>query len=577
MHGFAFRMNIDLKPFERISPYPSFKTNGRLAVAVLFLFPALFAPSVSAFEFGNEKFHGALDTTLSYGAIWRVQHQDPELIGIANGGKANTVTGDDGDRNYDTGMVSRAFKATHDLQLDYSYFSTFVRASYFYDFENIDNHKLTDAEQRGAGRDFQFLDAYLQGKFKPWGHGLAIRAGKQVVSWGESTFIQNGINAINPVDVSKLRVPGSELREALLPSKMVWSSLELTHRLNVEGFYLAQWDRIKFDTCGSYFSTSDVACEDGADTITSGFGLAPEGTPSQAVRRLDDRNPPNGGQHGAAIHYLVPHSKNTEVGLYYLKYHSRLPYVSGKSRNPGQAPLYYFEYPKNIHLYGASFNTMLGGIAFQGEYSHRTNMPIAIEGFEVLASAQYAPFSQLGAVNGPGQEVRGYRRYNVGQYQGTLTYAVGPRNPFFANQWTIVAEGAATKVYGMPRPNQLRFEAPGTDLPGGVVAGAPGVQKTGWASSFSWGYVLTTNVTYNQALGEINLSPFVSYAHDVHGTTPSPINNFVEDRRAFTGGLRSDYLNSIFTELSYTIFYGAGRRNVLNDRDFVSANVKYAF
>jgi hypothetical protein len=31
-----------------------------------------------------------------------------------------------------------------------------------------------------------------------------FRVGKQVVSWGESTFIQGGINAINPVDVSRL-------------------------------------------------------------------------------------------------------------------------------------------------------------------------------------------------------------------------------------------------------------------------------------------------------------------------------------------------------------------------------------
>ena len=35
-----------------------------------------------------------------------------------------------------------------------------------------------------------------------------VRLGKHVLNWGESTFIQNGINAVNPFDVSKLRVPG---------------------------------------------------------------------------------------------------------------------------------------------------------------------------------------------------------------------------------------------------------------------------------------------------------------------------------------------------------------------------------
>ena len=34
-----------------------------------------------------------------------------------------------------------------------------------------------------------------------------------MINWGESTFIQGGINAINPVDVSALRVPGAELRD----------------------------------------------------------------------------------------------------------------------------------------------------------------------------------------------------------------------------------------------------------------------------------------------------------------------------------------------------------------------------
>ena len=43
-----------------------------------------------------------------------------------------------------------------------------------------------------------------------------LRIGRQVLSLGESTFIPNGINVVNSADLSKLRVPGSELKEALL-------------------------------------------------------------------------------------------------------------------------------------------------------------------------------------------------------------------------------------------------------------------------------------------------------------------------------------------------------------------------
>ncbi len=45
---------------------------------------------------------------------------------------------------------------------------------------------------------------------------LDVRVGRQVVNWGEATFIQ-GINVLNPIDVSAFRRPGAEIKEGLLP------------------------------------------------------------------------------------------------------------------------------------------------------------------------------------------------------------------------------------------------------------------------------------------------------------------------------------------------------------------------
>jgi hypothetical protein len=53
-----------------------------------------------AFEFGQGDWNGNLDTTLSYGLIWRVQDRDERLIGTANGGTARSVNYDDGNLNY---------------------------------------------------------------------------------------------------------------------------------------------------------------------------------------------------------------------------------------------------------------------------------------------------------------------------------------------------------------------------------------------------------------------------------------------------------------------------------------------
>ena len=44
---------------------------------------------------------------------------------------------------------------------------------------------------------------------------LSIRFGKQVLSWGESLFIQGGNSVINPIDVSAIRAPGAELKKLL--------------------------------------------------------------------------------------------------------------------------------------------------------------------------------------------------------------------------------------------------------------------------------------------------------------------------------------------------------------------------
>ncbi|MFX6760145.1 DUF1302 family protein, partial [Acinetobacter baumannii] len=62
----------------------------------------------------------------------------------------------------------------------------------------------------------------------------SVRVGKQVVSWGESTFIQNSINSINPMDVAAVRRPGSEIKEGLIPVNMLYLSQGISDALTVE-------------------------------------------------------------------------------------------------------------------------------------------------------------------------------------------------------------------------------------------------------------------------------------------------------------------------------------------------------
>jgi hypothetical protein len=88
------------------------------------------------------------------------------------------------------------------------------------------------------------LDALITGRFAPEGIDLAVRVGRQVINWGESTFISNGINVINPVDPARIRSPGVALRDALLPVLAAWTSVSITPHLTVESCYLFKFDPI---------------------------------------------------------------------------------------------------------------------------------------------------------------------------------------------------------------------------------------------------------------------------------------------------------------------------------------------
>src|SRR3990172_3160265 len=166
------------------------------ALAVMLVLSA--AGSSQAFQFKNESGSetGSFDTTISIGAMWRMQDQDPALIGITNGGTARSVNEDDGDLNYDRGdLVSLMTKATHDFEVKYKTYGVFIRGTYFYDYAAARNkEELGPVAEDRLIKEADLLDAYAWAGFTVAGRKLNLRGGRQVVSWGESTFIPNGIN-----------------------------------------------------------------------------------------------------------------------------------------------------------------------------------------------------------------------------------------------------------------------------------------------------------------------------------------------------------------------------------------------
>ncbi len=105
------------------------KASGLLALGAAVY--VLFSTPAQPAEFEKGDLSLSLDTTVSYGLTYRLNDRDPRLIGLANGGSAFSVNADDGNLNYDTGLVSNLPRIISELELKYGNFGAFVRASGF--------------------------------------------------------------------------------------------------------------------------------------------------------------------------------------------------------------------------------------------------------------------------------------------------------------------------------------------------------------------------------------------------------------------------------------------------------------
>lgn len=548
------------------------------------------------FELKDGEVTGSLDTTVSYGALWRVTGKDSRLIARQKGGDRNSANYDNGDDNYDRGdMVSSIFRVSNDLDLNYKNFGAFFRVSSFYDhsIQNKDFDPL-QADQKvmrnRLGHDYEIYDAYVRGKFNILDHNVGVRLGKQVISLGESTFIPNGLNALNPVDVGKLRTPGAELKEAFLPTQMLQVTFDMTENISVELINKFQFKESRPEPNGSYFSANDFLTPGGSKVLLQS-GAAAEGSPVR-INRGPDKKAKDTGQYAVVLRMLTPELNNTEFGLYAMNYHSSAPSIAGKTGAaagafPGGMPTtatYNAEYVENIRLYGLSFNT-LGplGVALQGEYSYRPNQPlnlVANNTLNALLAQNGSAFNTGIGLIGPNAEVVGYKKVKMHQFQMTATQTLGR----YLGASQIIAVGEAGYTY-LDLPKGIDFNGTGVDFTT-TPAGATGVTSNrGILTKNSYGYRAALRATYNNAIGAVNLTPRIAFQHDLRGTSPT----FSQNTQAVTVGITADYQNNISADLSYTNFFAGetigattvggfkSTNQALGDRDFIAATVSYAF
>lgn len=568
---------------------------------------------------------GRLDNTVTMGAAWRLEKQNPDLIGRSNvtadgvQGRAFSTNADDGNLAFDKGdMISGGIKLNSTLYLNWGDWGAKVRGSYLYDFV-LSDKKFLDPEdfagppgrlygpddlkrrrnqlQDRLGNDATLLEGFIFNSFEMFDRYVSVRLGHQVVNWGESALVLNGLNSIVAANAAKLRVPGVDLSEVFIPMGMVWASTDLTDNISVEGFYQYDWVATQPDPAGSFFGTNDFATY-GGETAEIAFGGCPEMSApgacaaaplGSAIPRSATRKPDEGGQGGVALRAFVERFGGIDLGLYAANYHSRLPVVSGRAAPLGleaAAPKaeYFVEYPEDIKLFGVSFNTMLpfGGMALQGEYSLKQDQPLQLEDVEILIAGLRTPLpSQLGPF-GPNEVIQGWRRHDVSQWDISTTKIFGPSPWLPYDQALFLLEVAGSHVHGLPSGSELLYDGPATFLPNDPrIAAAQGLPRTqqseGYATAFSWGYRMALRTSFNNVLGRFLVEPTVVFAHDVNGTSATPILNFVQGRKSLRMGVSASYLNVWELGVGYQRYWGGGSFNLIEDRDNVSLSLGYSF
>lgn len=579
-----------------------------LAVAGLALLGTLPLGLAQAFQVRSGDWTTSLDTTVSYGVSYRMEGQDDKLIARANGGSGSNsglINSDDGNLNFRKGdLFSEMVKVVSEMDLRYQErHGVFIRGRAFYDFELEDDSRrhreISDGGLDEAGSSVDLLDAFVYGSWTVGERDLNARLGRQVINWGEGLFYQNGIGATNPVDINALRAPGSEVKEAYMPTFMVYGSFELRDNLTVEGYWQPgkAWEASKIDPCGTYFSTLDPLGEDceylsaaplqeqitgrvgealafdspaaaqaWADSLAPGLvnNLLRGYIPTTFIPRAQDIDGDDSAQYGLALRWYVPELNDTELGFYYLRYNMQVPMIGLTVGQPLVLPVvgalpdasssrYYAEYLEKRDLFGISFNTSIGGdsifngLSLAGELSYRPDTPIA------LGLNEYLPTALLNPDGLPvGTRLDGYREKDM--YQASLAAIYNFNGLLGSDSAALFSELVASRVQGLESDVDY-YEA----------------------TSSAYGAQASLQLTYTNVFNLVNLVPSLGYQYSINGVAPQLTNGLDEEAQSWSVGLDAIYQESLTVGAKYVGYSGGGISNKRTDRDYLTFNVKYSF
>lgn len=482
---------------------------------------------------------------LTYSAAMRVDDASDRLL-------AN-INGDDGNRNFDDGtLINNRIAALGEFRYERNRMGVFVRGSAFYDDavagsspdhdeparrnRSSDPDRFSDAMKSRLGRRARFLDAYAYGTWDIAGTSLSVRAGEQVVSWGESLFFPNTSGAQSPSDATRSNVPGTEVKDILLPVGQVYLQWGITPKFGLSGYVQYEDGYTELSPVGSYFSTTD----------TLGPGAEFLLVPGAQIPRGSDIRPSSGVQWGVSAKYLL--GLGTELAVQYLRYHDPNPtgVITNPPVPPGPLPTYQVLYTDDIQLLSASLSTDVAGTALVAELSHRWDAGTSVN----------AP--GLGGAPSPTPTTGDVWQANLGATRIFLP-------TLFWDQLIFLAEVSGVHV----------------DDVDPVVSGGQSfdeLSKSKNAAAFQTQMIFS----YQQVFPGWDGSVVLAHSNAFEGSTSlnASLGSLTgQGDRRYRLGFGLTYLANLQFELAYNHFDGSPdpERRALADRSFASFSAKYSF
>ena len=488
-------------------------------------------------RFDDRDIHLFIDSTFTASAAMRLQTAQS---GSASGNRS--VFPDGGD------IYSTPLSLITDISASKGDTGVFTRISYVYDYtimnKDCNNCRrptpagLADGidsnAQNLAGNKLRLLDLFVFNTWHFGDHPLSIRAGKQVISWGESNILGGGISQMqNPVDLAKATTPGTEIKETLMPQESIYAQFGLSDNLSIEAYYTWNWRPSVFLPTGTFFSPFD----------NMGAGYKPDLLPGVPYKGRDQSSEPDGGQWGVTLSAYMDSWNGTDLSFYWVRSHAFLPYLSVDSTYIVPDPVlggntlggYEKIYTEDQDTFGISMGGLFPGklgISFQAELNYKPDF----------------------------YDTRLCKTCRVGN--SDVTTFLGGLEHSASYQFLNSDRLTLNLDMQMQRINKLDDGRGAGSLKGKVT-------------DFSWGYLAKLKLDYNDAFANIKVSPSLVWIHNVHGYEPPAAGGMSEGKQVVSAGVNFSYLSSTSVKLTYSSWLGDNSGKY--DRDNIAISFKYNF